>query len=429
MDELTLGLIGAGAVVVAGVVAYNAWQGAKVRRRMPRPMPHDMQETPADDALEPAPFIEPAPPPARREPAFAHDKAPDGRIEPGFGNAANMPASVDGGSAARMNADTNTDTDADENMQAGDNAAPDGVRNDDVRDDNVRDGAATAAGASAEAASAAPAVIDPRIDCIVPLRLASPVASERAFALAQKLRRADNKPVYIEGQPEGATSWKLLQNEAAVRYETLRAAVQLANRSGALNELAFSEFVCGVQQFADALDAVPEFPDMVETVAKARELDNFAAQCDAQLLINVMSDGAPWSANYVQSVVSRDGLLLARDGRRFVRLDARQSPLFMLEFGDTNFLRDDLTYKGAQMIVLILDVPTADETALPFRLMCDYAKSLATRLGGQVVDEHRRPLPDAALQAVDAQLMALYAKLKEAGLTAGSPVARRLFSQ
>lgn len=26
MDELTLGLIGAGAVVVGGVVVYNAWQ-------------------------------------------------------------------------------------------------------------------------------------------------------------------------------------------------------------------------------------------------------------------------------------------------------------------------------------------------------------------------------------------------------------------
>jgi hypothetical protein len=41
MDELTLGLIGAGAVVVGGVVVYNAWQGAKVRRRMPRPMPEE----------------------------------------------------------------------------------------------------------------------------------------------------------------------------------------------------------------------------------------------------------------------------------------------------------------------------------------------------------------------------------------------------
>lgn len=61
MDELTLGLIGAGAVVVGGVVVYNAWQGAKVRRKMPRPMPADTAENFArDEHEEQSPFIEPA---------------------------------------------------------------------------------------------------------------------------------------------------------------------------------------------------------------------------------------------------------------------------------------------------------------------------------------------------------------------------------
>ena len=74
MDELTLGLIGAGAVVVGGVVVYNAWQGAKVRRRMPRPMPADTAEAFArDDQEEQSPFIEPARPTQRREPASSDD--------------------------------------------------------------------------------------------------------------------------------------------------------------------------------------------------------------------------------------------------------------------------------------------------------------------------------------------------------------------
>jgi hypothetical protein len=275
--------------------------------------------------------------------------------------------------------------------------------------------------------SAPPAIVDRRIDCIVPIRLAGPLAGDKVIPLAQRLRRAGSKPVHIEGKPEGGGAWELLQN--GVRYEELRAAAQLANRSGPLNELEFSEFVTGVQQFADAIDAAPEFPDMMETVSMARELDGFAAQCDAQLSINVLSDGAPWSANYVQAVASQDGLLLSRDGTRFVKLDAKQSPVFMLQFGDTNFLRDDLTYKGGQMITLVLDVPVADEDILPFRLMCDYAKSLAERIGGRVVDDQRRPLPENALQSIDKQLMTLYAKLEQAGIPAGSPATRRLFSQ
>jgi hypothetical protein len=247
----------------------------------------------------------------------------------------------------------------------------------------------------------------------VPIRLNGPVAGDKVIPLAQRLRRAGSKPVHIEGKLEGG-AWELLQNGA--RYEELRAAAQLANRSGALNELEFSEFVTGVQQFADALDASPEFPDMLETVAMARELDGFAAQCDAQLSINVLSDGAPWSANYVQAVASQDGLLLSRDGTRFVKLDAKQSPVFMLQFGDTNFLRDDLTYKGGQMITLVLDVPVADEDILPFRLMCDYAKSLAERIGGRVVDDG----PSAAGNRIAGDRKAVDDALREAR-TGGYP--------
>jgi hypothetical protein len=397
MDELTLGLIGAGAVVVGGVVVYNAWQGAKVRRRMPRPMPADTAEAFArDDQEEQSPFIEPARPTQRREPVSddASDSGP--RLEPTFGTAA--PADT----PADIQAETTT---------------PNGFP----------EPAEPILPAATTISSAPPAIVDRRIDCIVPLRLAGPLAGDKVVPLAQRLRRAGSKPVHIEGKPEGGGAWELLQN--GVRYEELRAAAQLANRSGPLNELEFSEFVTGVQQFADAIDAAPEFPDMMETVAMARELDGFAAQCDAQLSINVLSDGAPWSANYVQAVASQDGLLLSRDGTRFVKLDARQSPVFMLQFGDTNFLRDDLTYKGGQMITLVLDVPVADEDILPFRLMCDYAKSLSERIGGRVVDDGRRPLPETALLAIEKQLMTLYAKLEQAGIPAGSPATRRLFSQ
>lgn len=417
MDELTLGLIGAGAVVVGGVVVYNAWQGARVRRRMPRPMPEEAAEAPPrDDLEEQSPFIEPARASSRREPSLA-DGAADERVEPGFGTAAPLDTPAD---IQAENTSPNGFPEA-EPEPASD--APVAQPEQDEQAERVE----PVLPAATTISSAPPAVVDRRIDCIVPIRLTAPLAGERVIPLAQRLRRAGSKPVHIEGKPEGGDGWELLQN--GVRYEELRAAAQLANRNGPLNELEFSEFVTGVQQFADALDAAPEFPDMMETVSMARELDGFAAQCDAQLSINVMSDGAPWSANYVQAVAAQDGLLLSRDGTRFVKLDAKQSPVFMLQFGDTNFLRDDLTYKGGQIITLILDVPVADEDILPFRLMCDYARSLAERIGGRVVDDQRRPLPESVLQSIDKQLMTLYAKLEQAGIPAGSAATRRLFSQ
>lgn len=275
--------------------------------------------------------------------------------------------------------------------------------------------------------SGPPPVIDERIDCIVELPLANVVAAERLMPLTVRMRRAGGKPVNIEGRADEDSPWEPIRTGG--RYHQLRMAVQLANRAGALNEVEFSEFSNLVQTLADAVDALPELPDMMETVARGRELDSFAAQCDAQLSVNVLSDGAPWSANYVQAVATQDGLLLSRDGMRFVKLDTRQNPVFMLQFGDTNFLRDDLTYKGGDLITMLLDVPVADEDLLPFRLMCDYARSIGQRIGGRVVDDQRRPLSDAARQNVDKQLLKLYERLEARGLPAGSPVTRRLFSQ
>ncbi|AOI82939.1 cell division protein FtsZ [Burkholderia cepacia] len=430
MDELTLGLIGAGAVVVGGVVVYNAWQGAKVRRRMPRPMPEEAAEAmnrPERD--EELPFIEPVRQPVRREPAApaataaaAAASAEVARVEPTFGGAApaDMPADLQAeATGVEPSAEPAEPVDA----VAGEDTVPAAAHDTHAE---AAEPVEPVLPAATTISSAPPAIVDRRIDCIVPIRLNGLLPGDKILPAAQRLRRAGSKPVHIEGKPEGG-QWELLQN--GVRYEELRAAAQLANRSGALNELEFSEFVTGVQQFADAIDGAPEFPDMMETVAMARELDAFAAQCDAQLSINVMSDGAPWSANYVQAVASQDGLLLSRDGTRFVKLDAKQNPVFMLQFGDTNFLRDDLTYKGGNMITLVLDVPVAEEDILPFRLMCDYAKSLSERIGARVVDDSRRPLPESTLVAIDQQLMKLYAKLEEAGIPAGSPVTRRLFSQ
>lgn len=420
MDELTLGLIGAGAVVVGGVVVYNAWQNAKVRRKMPRPMPDEAADALArQDTDDEQPFIEPVRQP-RREPAAGDGAAErDSRVEPSFGTAQATQAASTPPVVPVPPADTAVDLQAEA-------TAPNGAA--DISGDDADEARAEPVMPAATThSSALPAVVDRRIDCVVPIRLAAPVAGDRVIPLAQRLRRAGTKPVTIEGKPEGDSTWELPRNGG--RYEELRAAAQLANRSGPLNELEFSEFVTGVQRLADALDGAPEFPDMMETVGMARELDGFAAQCDAQLSINILSDGAPWSANYVQAVASQDGLLLSRDGTRFVKLDAKQNPVFMLLFGDTNFLRDDLTYKGGQMITLVLDVPVADEDILPFRLMCDYAKSLSERIGARVVDDQRRPLPESALLAIEKQLMTLYAKLEQAGMPAGSPATRRLFSQ
>ena len=68
--------------------------------------------------------------------------------------------------------------------------------------------------------------------------------------------------------------------------------------SGALNEIEYSEFVQKFQAFADAIQADAQFPDMLDVVAHARELDQFAAAHDAQLalLLRATPPGRPASS-------------------------------------------------------------------------------------------------------------------------------------
>ncbi|TDF63544.1 cell division protein ZipA C-terminal FtsZ-binding domain-containing protein [Cupriavidus sp. L7L] len=276
----------------------------------------------------------------------------------------------------------------------------------------------------------APAVVDPLIDCIVPLHLERKASGDRILPLTGRLRRAGTKQVHIEGLRAEANAWEPVT--AGHQYEDLQVGVQLANRSGPLNALEFSEFITAVESLAEALDASADLPDMSETVANARELDGFAAGSDVQLGVNVISDGAPWSAAYVQNVATQDGLVLSRDGTRFIRYQANaegvQRPLFTLQFGDTNFLRDDLTVKSGRQITLLLDVPLADQGARPFKTVCEYGNTLAQRMGAQLVDDNMRPLTEASFIAIFSQLETLYQKLEARGMPAGSPVALRLFS-
>lgn len=438
--DLQTALIVAGLVFVVLVFGYNQWQIRKARR------PRELR--PEDDLppmREPVVGQSTAPETAARLHEAAAEQPP--RREPTLSQApASAGAAVaDRNHAAAAAAAAASTADADEAVaeEVAVGAAASQASADEA------DAAAAVAPATAPAPATVsapapapapvaavpdgqpvPAVVDPLIDCIVPLHLERKASGDRILPLTGRLRRAGTKPVHIEGLRAEANAWEPVT--AGHQYEDLQVGVQLANRGGPLNALEFSEFITAVESLAESLDASADLPDMGETVANARELDAFAAASDVQLGVNVISDGAPWSAAYVQNVATQDGLVLSRDGTRFIRYQANaegvQRPLFTLQFGDTNFLRDDLTVKAGRQITLLLDVPVADQGAKPFKTVCEYGHTLAQRMGAQLVDDNMRPLTEASFVAIFNQLEALYQKLEARGMPAGSPVALRLFS-
>lgn len=404
-NNLVMALLGAGVVFVLVIVVYNQWQIRKARR--PEAYNPQVDEAPRGEGWT-----------ERQEPALGDKAGEATRVEPRLEPGLAPQAPHTSHTPASGSAETEAGVIGAELTPSGEEAALEAAESEE---------AVEPAPGSLEPATG---VIDPLIDCIVPLHPEREVSGDRLLPAMGKLRRAGTKQIHVEGLNPAANAWEAIR--AGQRYLDLQVAVQLANRTGPLNALEFSEFINAIDPLSEAADAVPELPDMNETIANARELDAFAAECDVQLGVSVISDGAPWSAAYVQTVATQDGLVLSRDGTRFTRFragaDGVQRALFTLQFGDTNFLRDDLTAKGGRQITLLLDVPLADEAAKPFKLVCEYAYTLSQRMGAQVVDDNLRPLTEQSFVAIQKHLRVLYDKLESRGIPAGSSAAVRLFS-
>jgi hypothetical protein len=268
--------------------------------------------------------------------------------------------------------------------------------------------------------------IDPLIDSVVPIVLSGDVSGEAILAAAPPTRRVGSKTLVIEGLDDsGEWSWP----EASHRYQGLQVALQLANRSGPINNIEFSEFVAKVQDMADALGGAPEFPDMLSEVARAKELDQFASQHDAQLGISLRARGAAWSLGFVQHHALALGLVAgALPGNLVLPASRENLPPVMTLRVDTQVALNDSQDSALREIRMVLDVPHVSREEQAFDRMCHIAEALAKVLDADVVDEVGQPLPKQTLTQIASELNDLYDVMDQRELSAGSELARRLFS-
>ena len=200
--------------------------------------------------------------------------------------------------------------------------------------------------------------LDALIDAIVPLTLEAPISGEMALAHLPPTRRAGSKPFYVEGLDAESGQWEPCT--PGHRYGELQAGVQLASRSGALNEIEYSEFVQKVETFAEAVGASADVPDMLEVVARARELDGLAGPLDAQLTVTLRSNGVAWSVGYVQQVAARLGFVTGPVPGRMVLPAAEEGapPMLVLSVDPQNaamrsILDQIVARAGAETLTLV----------------------------------------------------------------------------
>src|SRR5215475_7267951 len=200
MSDLQLSLLAIGVAVVVGVVAYNRWQEAKLRRRTEATFGSRhgdvlLQET------GPAPGGEP------RTDAPSQTSPPDRSIE-----------------------------------------------------HTLQEHAPPVPAAEAPPALLPPVILDPAIDYIVQLDCARPVSgTEVASQASALLDEGLIKPVHWEGQDESRGVWRPISADG--RYLRLLIGLQLTDRAGPVTEDDLLAFGGDVQEVALALAAQADLPD------------------------------------------------------------------------------------------------------------------------------------------------------------------------
>jgi hypothetical protein len=273
-----------------------------------------------------------------------------------------------------------------------------------------------------------PLQLDALIDAIVPISLETPLPGEALLAHLPSKRHVGSKLVLIEGLDVVSGQWEA--PVAGQRYGELQAGVQLASRTGALNEIEYSEFVQRMQAFADAIGASLDPPDMLEVMAQARELDAFASQHDAQLAVHLHARGAAWSIGYIQQQARRHGFVAGVVPGRLVYPSGEEGapPVLTLTFDSQAALADEPDRAAVRDVTLSFDVPQTDPAAEPFKTWQAAAQALAGGMDAAVVDDNGQPLSDEGFAAIGKELATLYDALRGHELAAGSAPARRLFS-
>ena len=407
MSELQLSMLTIGALIVGGMYFYNRLQERKYRRQAQQAFQASHQDalfsnpdTAQDAAVRIEPSLSPAPdeyaaplnPAAQSARAYAATQAD---FSPAHPPAATQPL------ASPASAPSAPD------------APPQAARQ-----------PASAASASTKA-EPEPLIIDEAIDFVATIRPGKSIQPEDLQTLIQTSQTL-GKPVHWEGLSGG--QWHTLHGPSGAVLKALRVGLQLADRRGRLGEAELLQLIKAVQQFAADYGGVSECEAEDSALERAAALDNFCADVDVEIAINIQCPSAKaFSGIQVRESAEAAGLALTPEGV-FELVDDGARCITLSNAEPRPFINGQIHLLSTHALTLTLDVPRVANGAQTFQRMHVLAQHIAQSLGGQVVDDNYRPLTAAATDSICQQLGEIQTRMRAEGIAPGSRLARRLFS-
>ena len=266
-----------------------------------------------------------------------------------------------------------------------------------------------------------PEEVDPATEAVIDIKFAQAVETVELFPAVEGLSGVGSKPLRIFAESDAGLHRSALRPGEA--YVSLQLAVLLANRSGAITEIEWSQLWSIAQEIAQRFDGAIEGPEQNDVVAIAQALDARCAALDAQVGL-ALQPAQPLSARDALKALEDAGFVpvgqqlgwMSEDGvpRFTALLDSVPAGLFS---GDS-----------VQRVDLLLDVPNSPADEQAFSRMASVGRDLSRRLNAELLDDQGHPVSAQADQAIDAQLLTLYGNLAQAGFVPGQPRTRKVFS-
>ncbi len=267
----------------------------------------------------------------------------------------------------------------------------------------------------------------PAIDYVVEIRAGEYISPGHVAGLQQALARLGRK-ISFGGFDHQAKAWGPLTAQPD-RLTAIRAAIQLVDRSGAVTKEQLQFFGEAVREAAHGMAAIAELPEFGPVLQQAAELDDFCADVDVVVGINVVArTGQSFQGTKIRALAEAAGFHLRPDGV-FHIADEHGATQFSLDNQERDpFITDKIRTLTTPGITFLLDVPRVANGMKAFDRMVTASRSMADALDGTLADDNRVALNDAGLEKIRDQLRSIYAVMEQRGIHPGSPLALKLFS-
>ncbi len=272
------------------------------------------------------------------------------------------------------------------------------------------------------------ASLDMNSDFVIELHLAEVSPAAVLDGLWQRKFDFD-KPMQVCGLTVHGKQWERVIAESQTLYERFRIALQLLDRGGVISAARLADFRDLVLGIAAQIKADTNVPDPDTAQTKAAMLDEFCAEVDQLIGINLVPPGGRMlNGSRITQAAALHGMTLESDGA-FHLLNTQGNSLFSLSNQNSEpFLHHNLATLETSGITLLLDVPRVMNPAQQFDQMMQIAHELAKTLQTNVVDDKLVVLSDTGIARIRAQITGVEAKMCDNAIIPGGVQARRLFS-